>query len=174
MRGDDCKLKVWDMRQCFDLPAAVNKRFEAGVTAIQSNPHVEHLLAVGSYDANVRLFDTRNSRGPLITANVGGAAWRVKWHPDVVRKTDLLVACMHDGFKVVHFGCQPDPVVAQPEGKTALGLTSYAITARNDAHTSLGYGADWQRQFTPNRGAKEISLIASCSFYDHMLSVWRG
>ena len=31
-------------------------------------------------------------------------------------------------------------------------------------HTSLAYGADWQRG---------SDLVASCSFYDHMLQLWR-
>jgi len=150
--------------------------FEAGVTAVQSNPHVEHLLAVGSYDAVVRLFDARNIREPLITANAGGGAWRVKWHPDIRRKTDLLVACMHDGFKVVHFETQPVPCVEQSEGRTALSFVSYTIAARNDDHASLAYGADWQ--FSPSASSRNLaegsSVIAGCSFYDHMLSVWRG
>jgi diphthamide biosynthesis protein 7 len=140
-------------------------------------PLVLLLLIMGSYDASVRLFDTRNTREPLITTNVGGGAWRVKWHPNIVRKTDLLVACMHDGFKVVHFESLPDPVAEQSlEWRTTFDSASYTISIRNDAHTSLAYGADWQ--FTPNRSAGDpaqvSSVIASCSFYDHMLSIWRG
>lgn len=101
----------------------------------------------------------------------------MKWHPSVLRKTDLLVACMHDGFKVVRFESRPDPVAEQlSEGRATLDFTSYVIAARNDAHTSLAYGADWR--FTSNKSAgnvaEESSVIASCSFYDHMLSVWRG
>jgi len=47
--GDDLKLKTWDTRQGFAHPTFVNKRFDAGVTSIQSHPNVEHLLAVGRY-----------------------------------------------------------------------------------------------------------------------------
>lgn len=61
--GDDLKLKGWDKRCAFTHPVFVNKRygiihlhtlnpikscrFDAGVTSIQSHPHVEHLMAVG-------------------------------------------------------------------------------------------------------------------------------
>ncbi len=41
---------------------------------------------------------------PLTEVDVGGGAWRIKWHPSSARKHDLLVASMHDGFKVVRFG----------------------------------------------------------------------
>jgi len=40
-------MKAWDIRQGFLQPIFVNKNFEAGVTAIQSHPFVEHLVAVG-------------------------------------------------------------------------------------------------------------------------------
>lgn len=45
--GDDLKLKSWDLRQGLVEPAYVNSSFKAGVTTIQSNPVVEHLIAVG-------------------------------------------------------------------------------------------------------------------------------
>ncbi|KDQ07691.1 hypothetical protein BOTBODRAFT_192246 [Botryobasidium botryosum FD-172 SS1] len=154
--GDDCKLKGWDVRQDPAQPTFVNRRFDAGVTTIQSHPHVEHIFAVGSYDASVRLFDARKPLAPLSTSGVGGGVWRVKWHPSAARSQDLLVACMHDGFKVVRFG------------------ETYAeeaqIVKRYDAHDSLAYGVDWAFE----KGEKSDTLIASCSFYDHSLHLWRG
>jgi hypothetical protein len=49
--GDDLKLKAWDIREGFAQPYFVNKRFEAGVTTIQSHPYIEHLIAVGRWVA---------------------------------------------------------------------------------------------------------------------------
>lgn len=158
--GDDLKMKGWDARQGFKSPTFVNKRFEGGVTTIQSHPFVEHLIAVGSYDNTVRLFDTRKPLLPLMQANVDGGAWRVKWHPDELRKADLLVACMHDGFKIVRFNSHDF------EGSD----TGYTVTERFDKHESLAYGADWS--FAGRK--QEGSLVASCSFYDHTLHLWRG
>jgi len=81
----------------------------------------------------------------------------VKWHPSLSRKNDLLVACMHDGFKVVRFDAD-DTVLAGGE-----------TLKRFDTHASLAYGADWS--FAEDG---EESLIASCSFYDHSLQLWTG
>ncbi|KAJ7181666.1 WD40-repeat-containing domain protein [Mycena crocata] len=158
-RGDDLKLKGWDVRQGFSQPTFTNKRFEAGVTTIQSHPHVENIFAVGSYDNTVRLFDKRKPMVPVTQVDVGGGAWRVKWHPSESRKNDLLVACMHDGFKVVRF--------ATDAGDT--GLRGGEVLKRFDSHTSLAYGADWSFADTG-----EETSIASCSFYDHSLHLWTG
>lgn len=137
-------------------------RFDAGVTSIQSHPHIEHLLAVGSYDDTVRLFDTRKPLVPLTKANVGGGAWRVKWHPSADRKGDLLVACMHDGFKVVRFG-------VDLEFGTGVELGWEAVK-RFDSHASLAYGVDWS--FAKNESDRTV--VGSCSFYDHTVYLWEA
>jgi len=126
------------------------------VTSIQSNPHIEHLIAVGTYDSKVRLFDTRYPQRAIQNSEVevGGGAWRVKWHPDAKRKHDALVACMYDGFKIVHFGEGPAEVVQ-----------------RFDDHTSIAYGADWCRKVIENAAD---TVLATCSFYDHSLRVRLG
>jgi len=148
-------------------------RFNAGITTIQSHPNVEHLIAVGSYDNSVRLFDVRKPLVSLIQADVGGGAWRVKWHPSSARQNDLLVACMQDGFKIVRFN------IDGLQGATEKGLKSsrdWAIVKRFDAHESLAYGVDWS--FNTMGGHQSIqeaeTLIASSSFYDHALHVWSG
>jgi hypothetical protein len=127
--GDDLKFKGWDIRAPSSPTFVDNKSFSGGVTSIQSSPYEEHIIAVGSYDESVRLFDTRLLARPsaLGHANVGGGAWRVKWHPDAARKHDLLVACMHDGAKVVRFQNLDEPEVLQSFTK----------------HESMVYGVDW-------------------------------
>lgn len=158
--GDDLKMKGWDSRKGFDSPIFENRRFDAGVTTIQTHPYVEHLMAVGSYDEKVRLFDTRVPLRPLQEAHVGGGVWRVKWHPSENRRDDLLVACMHAGFKVIQFDSGlPDVVTG-----------GFKIPRRFDQHESLAYGVDWS--FVS--GGEGTSLVASCSFYDHTLHLWRG
>jgi len=160
--GDDCVLKGWDTRAGFDRPAFSNKRFSAGVTSIQSNPHLEHIFAVGSYDSTVKLFDNRQPSRVVNEAQVGGGAWRVKWHPDSSRRDHLLVACMHDGFKVIDFTA-PFPT------DSGTSQTSATIS-RFDGHESLAYGVDWS--YTPS--TKAGTLVGSCSFYDHLLQLWRA
>ena len=150
--------------------ADVHDRFDAGVTTIQSHPHIEHILAVGSYDNTVRLFDTRKPLVPLTQVDVGGGAWRVKWHPSPKRKNDLMVACMHDGFKVVRFA------FADGDGDVAESLSAatdpWEVVTRFDQHTSLAYGVDWS--FAAGNGDGDRTLVASCSFYDHTLHLWRA
>ncbi|KAI0825128.1 WD40 repeat-like protein [Trametes gibbosa] len=164
--GDDLKMKGWDIRQG-GTPTFVNKRFDAGVTTIQSHPHIEHVLAVGSYDNAVRIFDTRKPLVPLTQVDVGGGAWRVKWHPSPTRKTELLVACMHDGFKVVRF----DVDAGDPCATLASSDRPWEVVKRFDEHASLAYGADWS---FARDGADGDTLVASCSFYDHTLHLWRA
>ncbi|THH16897.1 hypothetical protein EW146_g3829 [Bondarzewia mesenterica] len=168
--GDDLKMKMWDVRQGFHQPAVTNKRFDAGVTTIQSHPHVEHIIAVGSYDNTVRVFDNRKLLTPLTKADVNGGAWRVKWHPSPKRQHDLLVACMHDGFKVVRFRdiWQGNDVPVTTSGE------KWDVIERFDKHTSLAYGVDWSYAglYGPDEPAQ--TLVASASFYDHAMYLWHG
>lgn len=161
--GDDCKLKGWDTRTPCSHPMLTNKRFDAGVTCIQVHPFAENILAVGSYDNTVRIFDSRKMSVPLTEVDVGGGAWRVKWHPSVSNKEDLLVACMHDGFKVVR-------CALEGEGLEVTVSGSPSVSSRFNAHASLAYGVDWQHRSSQDRGT--ASIVASCSFYDHMLCLW--
>jgi diphthamide biosynthesis protein 7 len=85
-----------------------------GVTTIQFSPHNPHSVAVGrysevfflkstysigSYDEQVRIFDTRKMVNPLLSVSVGGGVWRVKHHPQ--SPSLLLTANMHNGHSVL-------------------------------------------------------------------------
>lgn len=87
----------------------------------------------------------------------------MKWHPSEQRRNDLLVACMHDGFKVLRFS---DSV---PTSTTTSDVESgYEVLKRFDAHESLAYGVDW----CMSNELQDKGVIASCSFYDHTLHTW--
>jgi diphthine methyl ester acylhydrolase len=121
-----------------------------------------------SYDGMVRLFDKRSLRAPLAECPVEGGAWRLKWHPHQSRTHDLLVACMHDGFKVVHFdgtSCPPD---------SFMNFHQPRVVVHFEEHQSLAYGVDWQHTPAHHAGGEETTLVASCSFYDHILHLWRA
>ncbi|KAF8629705.1 hypothetical protein AX15_003321 [Amanita polypyramis BW_CC] len=154
--GDDSTLNFWDIRQNFTRPFFTNRRFDAGVTAIQSHPFIENLIAVGSYNNNVSLFDRRKASVSLSEVDVKGGVWRVKWNPHENRKRDLLVASMRDGFKVLHY---------------ENGMHQGQVLQRFDDHESLAYGVDWSFE-PPSEDGKQV--VGSCSFYDHLLHIWRA
>ena len=75
---------------------------------------------------------------------MSGGVWRIKKSDNL-----LALACMNSGFYLV-------------EAETGAKRVSY------EEHGSLAYGVDWKRRM----GKDSPVLLASCSFYDHLLNVW--
>ncbi|KAJ7362021.1 Diphthine methyltransferase [Desmophyllum pertusum] len=112
-------------------------------------------------------------RHPLCSSHPGGGVWRIKWHP--VHGDTMLTACMYDGFHILKFN--------NSNGDQCLEKT---VSYKEQA--SLAYGADWCRKhiqsaFQQHGGNDELKddgindtytdLIATCSFYDHALNLWK-
>ena len=68
--GDDCLMKMWDIR-CSSSPTAVNKTHQAGVTSAQWHPNREYVFASGSYDEYLRVWDSRSLRSPVAELHTG-------------------------------------------------------------------------------------------------------
>ncbi|KAJ2996053.1 Diphthine methyltransferase [Globomyces sp. JEL0801] len=142
--ADDCLFKGWDTRIGFDTPMFTNKVHEAGVCTISSHPNIPNILATGSYDEHVRIWDTRNIRQPLTSHSTGGGVWRIKWHP-----TDpslLISASMYNGFHILSY-----------KENELSNLMDYM------KHKSIAYGVDW---------SYKDPVIGTCSFYDHLFHLW--
>ena len=88
---------------------------------------------------------------PIYDLNIGGGIWRLKWHP--TRGDYFLAACMHNGFHVI---------------KVNDDMTMKTTCCFKE-HKSLAYGVDWNYSNVKN---SSNSLIASCSFYDHIMHLW--
>ncbi|XP_014611062.1 PREDICTED: diphthine methyltransferase isoform X2 [Polistes canadensis] len=134
--GDDCKFQRFDIRTG-NKPTMTNRIHTAGVTSIHSNVDEEHILASGSYDEILRLWDTRNFKRPISETDLHGGIWRLKWDPFARRF--LLAACMYGGFKVID--CQ--------------NTETPSIVDEYNNHESLSYGCDWSflsRQCISERG----------------------
>ena len=70
--GDDMVIRLWDLR-CLGAPtAAASKTHTAGVTSAMFSPSCEHLLAVGSYDEHISIWDIRNMRKEVGDIHAGG------------------------------------------------------------------------------------------------------
>jgi diphthamide biosynthesis protein 7 len=75
---------------------------------------------------------------------------------------------MHGGFRVINLD-RPESWLSL-EGE--IPVREWKQTALFDKHESIAYGVDWQRKAMAT--ATNDSLIASCSFYDHLLHLWRA
>ncbi|KAH9812196.1 WD40-repeat-containing domain protein [Melampsora americana] len=155
--GDDCKLKIWDTRSDTTQPIFTYKQFEGGVTAVRSHHLREHIYAVGSYDAHLRIFDKRYITKPVFDYDVGGGIWRLKWHPTQVNH--LLVAAMHNGFAVMNV----------PESES--NENHIRVHTQFNEHDSLAYGADWGEE-QRSETQETSTIVGSCSFYDHLMHLW--
>ena len=197
--GDDCSLKVWDLRSSLSRPSVKvgSEEFEAGVTAVSSHLRLPHVFASGSYDETVRFWDVRNMGQPLCRCDVGGGVWRIRWHPH--QDGTVLVAAMHGGCRIVEVtgltGGGDAAAVGGGGGGGDGGRTASRgqVVAEFKEHESMAYGADWisssarmiDAEGLDSCGTGEIDSIgdgnlsrtfvaASCSFYDRRAFIWDG
>lgn len=108
----------------------------------------ETQVMVGSYDEKICIYDTRNLKQSLNELNLGGGIWRIK--QSIKCENLVLVACMYHNFSIVD--CSSE----------------LKIVGEYNEHKSICYGCDWSTQINKN-----YQFFASCSFYDHRLSVCR-
>jgi len=160
--SDDTNFCAWDIR---DDRQVLKKEgvHEAGVTAMECHPSDENLLVTGSYDAKVRLWDTRMMNRPTNDIDLGGGIWRLKWHPEKTAR--LLVAAMRGGFHICELNDKSELRVLntyREHGK----LPRDANESQISSDEILAYGADWGPL------SDQHDVVYSCSFYDKEVHVW--
>ena len=155
--GDDGALKGWDLRTggAGARPTFVSTAHGAGVTHVAWHPHAAHVVATGSYDESVRVWDARaTGRGPLSAHATGGGAWRLRWHPHASRPELLAVACMYNGAQLLSVpaaatgaaaasDAQPDGDSSSSSGGGGGGGGSWHQLAHHTAHASITYAIEW-------------------------------
>jgi diphthine methyl ester acylhydrolase len=127
---------------------------------------------------SLRLWDRRKMGRPVLLheTDMGGGIWRIKWQPlsasgsgERGRGRLLALACMHAGAAVLRVGGGAAGVGGWGDG--GVGLEAETV-ARHGKHRSMAYGIDWC-QCPGAEEEEEERLLASCSFYDHALHLWR-
>ncbi|CAB0032241.1 unnamed protein product [Trichogramma brassicae] len=149
--GDDLKMRSFDLRSG---PIATNSRSHgAGVTSLQFHPAKEYSFVSGSYDEQLRHWDTRQLKRPVHELPLGGGLWRLKYEPSPQQPPRyLLAAGMYGGFFLVDVVDQEQPRVVE----------------NFQEHKSIAYGCDWSYS---KRADDDPPLVATCSFYDHCLKL---
>ena len=67
--------------------AAAKVDFSRHPMESQASSVMDTIVATGSYDDHVRLWDVRALKSPASELNVGGAAWPCRWHPDETQRS---------------------------------------------------------------------------------------
>jgi diphthine methyl ester acylhydrolase len=185
--GDEGCVKVWDIRST-TRPMQILKTFNAGATCASHHPRHEHLVACGSYDETICLYDVRyfSSRPIAQSQPLGGGIWRLKWHP--YRDYRLLVGAMHGGCRVVRIN-RWSTIDNDEERDVSMKVTKRfteherydtELSSRHCRHTfltnipfdcSMVYGADWLVCRHPTQNGY-FEAAASCSFYDRNVFLW--
>lgn len=164
--GDDSSFCVWDLRDSGrQRPAiAVRSYYGAGVTSFAPvHSSTPHLVAVGSYDETLAVWDLRACSGkqpqPISALrNVGGGLWRLKPRAISASTVMLLASCMHGGWRV--FSWSLSLGLAEAVRYPARGAEDPSFP--HGLPSALAYGACWMSD----------SWVAGCSFYDNTISCW--
>lgn len=171
--GDDAALMISDLRvplyedgeQEVDYSNGVtdtisnNRIHQAGVTSILPSWRKSHGAQIwtGSYDDTLACLDLRktgmvavNTRSVVSRQELGGGVWRLLPNPKNV--DTVLTCCMYNGAYILD----------------AAGVTeeepSSIVKYYKAGHDSMVYGGDW----SPNG-----DYVATCSFYDKQLRIWK-
>jgi diphthine methyl ester acylhydrolase len=158
--ADDSQFKMWDLRSSDQRPAGKCSIFDGGVTnilypcrnddpAALLNGYSNDQILCSSYDERIYVLDKRNMRNCLKkSAKLGGGVWKMKLHSN---RDILLLACMHYGVNIVN-------------------IDNFDPFFYYDKHglDNLVYGCDWNI-----RDNQEYDIVASCSFYNHSLRLWK-
>jgi len=196
--GDDCALHIWDAEtmsshvtpnDCglsdssllppFPPPlSSTTKAYSAGVTSGAWHPTLPYLLAAGSYDETVKLWDTRMGLGgkPICTLQAGGGVWRTKWWEAgscCDQECLLALACMHGGCSVYSVSVEGlEEMTTQESNPLVCRRLATHIDDASDNHLAYGIHLFENSSSSDGSGRGTIDAV-SCSFYDNSIFSWK-
>ncbi|KAM5145480.1 diphthine methyltransferase [Mantella aurantiaca] len=186
--GDDCLLRGWDTRSTPDSPIFTSKRHSMGVCSIQSHPLRENILATGSTFLCI-------SFCPIDGASIVSS---YDLHNSLAYGADWSTLSPECNSPI---GPEPSSMKASESGATgsygaALNIdqpmqnlkifyesptASFDVILEDERVEYLPENNPVKKDLDHNTlpeksaiyGPANTSLVATCSFYDHVLHVWR-
>jgi len=158
--GDDRQLLLWDARDMQPDPfVRVTAAHSADVNAIAFNPHHEFLLATGSADRMVKVWDIRNTSDAIHTlSGHNKEVFQLQWSPS---SASVLASCGADRrvriWDLTKVETGHDFVGSNDEGPAEL---LFIHGGHNDKISDLSWNP------------KDHWLVASVSD-DNILQIWR-
>ena len=158
------------------VPVLDTKIHGAGVTAILPIKPADHsrpeTILTGSYDEYIRVLalGPRGVWKVLAEKRLGGGVWRLKQIVgfginDTPQPTETtfyaLASCMHAGTRVLQIR------------DAGNGKWSIKVLYKFEEHESMNYGSDATVLRNQDEEKNPSVLIASTSFYDRRLCLWR-
>eukprot|EP01036_Dinobryon_divergens_P028423 gene28423-37363_t len=180
--GDDCKLKMWDIRESSTFPThTVSKKYDSGVTSAQWHPSKDHIFAAGSYDQSLCIWDQRYMKTELCRYLTVGGVWRIKWSiADNFPDEFILIANMQGGSTLLKLNSTSQNI-ANSGGEAEERNYNYSLndtaTFSNGSTEQLVYGIGHFHESKSHIHAEEdaekkIFDFVSCSFYENSIDVW--
>ncbi|CAB1320123.1 unnamed protein product [Coregonus sp. 'balchen'] len=201
--GDDCKLKGWDLRMGPSSPTFTSKRHSMGVCSVHSSPHRERILATGSESAlggGVWRLKWHPTHEHLLLAACMHNDFHIL-HCQQALASYILHNSLAYGADWSQVSleepppCSPlettEPRQSHTESHTGghLRIQYESPTASFDTSLEDDAGRYIPESLSPPSASSVAGpppcpnpaedspavscLMASCSFYDHMLHVWR-
>lgn len=192
--SDDCSLKLWDVRRDPESGAVAENRkhYSMGVTSFASpmaspcsaaRTLLPNCVLVGSYDESLSIWDLRRLVRPVSSISLGGGVWRLRWLPTLNiyqnsanvdspsnngQEAYLAVAAMHAGFKVVRVSQSGEMSACSVEETSSYWGPHKG--SDDGKFPPLAYGIDWA---VGPIAKSQSALVASCTFYDNCVSLWK-
>ncbi|KRX07323.1 WD40-repeat-containing domain [Pseudocohnilembus persalinus] len=174
--GDDCHLKLLDLRMPNKIGMVNKQSHIQGITTINFSPHDANVFATGSYDEHLRMFDIRKINQELLDYKRAGGVWRARF--DLNDKNKILCGIYSENyFELIDYS---DPNQCKLH-KKQLNFQLYIFTqCYQIQNIPIIYQGNIVQTFKDHEKLAyscDISLdsqyISTCSFYDKKLNLWK-